>query len=100
MRVTTLFNWMEKFKSFVYTDAKIDEVNGTPSLVVDIKPRKNSKPICSQCHRPGSVYDHQKPRHFEHVPLYGLHVFFNYSMRRVNCRHCQSIKVEKVPWAD
>ena len=42
---------------------------------------------------------HLAPRHFEHVPLSGIRVFFQYAMRRVNCKRC-GVKVERVPWAE
>lgn len=68
--------------------------------MVDIEARKNSRPICSGCHKPGSTYDHQpQPRYFEFVPLWGIAVFFCYVMRRVNCRRC-GVKIEQVPWCD
>jgi transposase len=47
------------------------------------------------------VYDHlPKARRFEFVPLWQIAVFFVYVMRRVDCRHCKRIVVERVPWSD
>jgi len=40
-----------------------------------------------------------KPRRFQFVPLWGILVFFVYSMRRIDCRDC-GVRVEMVPWAD
>ena len=59
---------------------------------------KNSKALCSGCGRTATLYDKLKTRRFEFVPLWGYPVFFNYQMRRVNCKRC-SIVVEAVPWA-
>jgi transposase len=100
MRIRTVLNQCYKFKSFVYKAERWEEHGGKPCVVVDIEPRKNSRPVCSGCHQPGSVYDHQpQPRHFEFVPLWGIVVYFCYLMRRVNCQRC-GVKVEAVPWCD
>jgi len=36
----------------------------------------------------GPCYDTLKPRRFEFVPLWGIPVFFEYAMRRVDCPRC------------
>lgn len=101
MLIKTLLNRCHKFKSFVYKDVHVSEKNKTTCLEVDIEPRKNSKPICSVCQTPGSTYDTAvKTRRFEFIPIWGFQVFFLYKMRRVNCKKCDGVKVEKVPWAD
>lgn len=100
MRITTLLNNCYYLKSFVYQKEILETVDGHDSLIVDIVPRKNSRPICSGCHRPGSIYDHvARARLFQFVPLWGYQVYFRYQKRRVNCNRC-GIKVESVPWAD
>ncbi len=99
MRIQTIFNRVEKFKSFVYGRAHLEEDKGIPALVVELQPRKNSRPLCSGCSFPGSVYDHLEERRFEFVPLWGITVFFVYRMRRVTCMSC-GVRVEQVPWCD
>jgi transposase len=99
MRIQTILNRVEKFKSFVYDDAHIEEQGGGPALVVQVLPRKNSLPYCSGCYRRGPTYDHLKERRFEFVPLWGILVFLAYRMRRVNCPRC-GVTVEIVPWSD
>lgn len=99
MPLETILNRLHKFKSFVYTKV----VWGEPGRSIDmhIRPRKNSRPVCSSCRRPGPVYDHQpNPRRFEFVPLWGLTVYFVYRMRRVACPTCGRVVVEHVPWGD
>src|SRR3984957_12210644 len=98
MRIQTILNRVEKFKSFVYDDAHIEEQGGGPALVVQILPRTNSRPYCSGCYRRGPTYDHLKERRFEFVPLWGILVFLAYRMRRGNCPRCGGT-VEVVPWA-
>jgi transposase len=99
MRIQTILNRVEKFKSFVYGEARLDERDEGPSLVVQVLPRKNGRPTCSGCGRPGRAYDRLEERHFEFVPVWGILVFLAYRMRRVDCTRC-GVTVEMVPWCD
>jgi len=99
MRIRTLLNQCHYLKSFVYHSERLEEEDGKKRIIVDIKPRKNSSPVCSVCHKKGGIYDHLNVRLFEFIPIWGMTVFFSYAMRRVNCRCC-GIKVEAVPWCD
>ena len=99
MRIQTILNRVEKFKSFVYADATLEERAGGPALVVRVRPRKNGRPHCSGCGRTGPAYDRLGERRFEFVPLWGVVVFLAYRMRRVNCTRC-GVTVEMVPWCD
>jgi len=100
MQIQTILNQFQKYSSFVYGKCKMVQNTGSATLEVEIIPRKNGKPECSQCGRKGSVYDHQPtPRRFDFVPFWGIAVVFIYTMRRVNCRSC-GVKIERVPWAE
>jgi transposase len=99
MRLQTILNRVEKFKAFVYGEARIEEQAGGPALVVQVLPRKNSLPYCSGCLRRGRPYDQLKERRFEFVPLWGMLVSLAYRMRRVDCPRC-GVTVEMVPWCD
>ena len=99
MQLKTILNRVQKFKSFVYGEVRWEQSDDKPILVIDVWPRRNSRPICSGCRRRGSVYDRLDVRLFEFVPLWGIAVFFAYLMRRVDCRRC-GVKVEAVPWAE
>ena len=44
MRIQTILNRVEKFKSFTYGDARFEGQAGGPALVVQVLPRKNSLP--------------------------------------------------------
>jgi transposase len=72
MRIQTILNRVEKFKSFVYGAASLEEGANGPALVVQIRPRKNGRPRCSGCGRPGIAYDRLEERRFEFVPLLGV----------------------------
>ena len=56
--------------------------------------------ICSRCHQPAPGYDQLSERRFEFIPFWGFLVFLLYPMRRVDCRSCQAVVVEEVPWGD
>jgi transposase len=98
MRIETMLNKCQKFKSFVYKNVRLVCVGHDENLEVDIEPRKNAHAVCSCCHQHASLYDRLTVRRFEFVPMWGYRVFFVYHMRRVNCKTC-GIKVEEVPWA-
>jgi transposase len=97
MQLKTILNRVEKHKSFVYGKVEHRRIDGRPSLLVWIHPRKNSRPVCDGCGRRGPGYDQREVRWFEFVPLWGLAVYFAYCMRRVDCPNC-GVTVERVPW--
>jgi len=88
MRIQTILNRVEKFKSFVYGEASLEERADGAALVIRVVARKNCRVFCSRCGRPGPVYDRLEERRFEFVPLWGILVFLAYRMRRVNCPRC------------
>jgi len=97
MQLKTILNKIEKYQSFVYGKIQLVEKDKQLELEIEVRPRRNSWAICHQCgiKRPG--YDILPPRRFEHVPFWGILVYYVYAMRRVNCPDC-GIKVEQVPW--
>jgi transposase len=99
MRLATILNRVEKYKSFVYGAAWFEADGMREALVVPVRARKNSRAICSGCGRSGSTYDRLSERRFEFVPLWGIAVYLAYRLRRVNCRRC-GVTVERVPWCD
>jgi transposase len=97
MQLKTILHRIEPFKSFVYGKVRWAEGPGRKTLEVELRARKNGRPICSGCHRPGPGYDRLPKRRFEYVPLWGISVYFVYAMRRVACPRC-GVTVERVPW--
>lgn len=99
MRIRTLLNDCQKYKSFVYQKEYTEIINGKLALIIEIVERKNSRPICSCCERVCSQYDRlPKARDDQFVPIWGYQVYFRYRRRRVSCPSC-GVKVEQVPWA-
>lgn len=99
MQLKTILNRVEKHKSFVYGAIRFREKGKDLAIEVDVDPRQNNRPICSECHQPGPQYDRLARRRFEFVPLWGIAVFLVYRMRRVDCPRC-GVKVERVPWGE
>ncbi|MFQ5859810.1 MAG: ISL3 family transposase [Anaerolineae bacterium] len=95
MLIKTVLNRVHKVKGFVYEKVRFDH----DEFEVDVRPRRGSRPCCRGCGRQSSTYDHQPPRRFRFVPLWGLPVYLVYAMRRVDCRTCGPT-VEMVPWAE
>jgi len=71
MRVVTLLNRIEKFKSFVDKKAFFMEVNGKEAVIIEVRPRKNSPPVCRVCMKRYGTHATERPRLFEHVPFWG-----------------------------
>lgn len=98
MRIRTLLNDCQKFKSFVYAKEYTEIIDGELALIIEIAERKNSRPICSCCENSGPQYDRvSQTRDDQFIPLWGYQVYFRYRRRRVNCPSC-GVKVEQVPW--
>jgi len=99
MQLKSILNRVERYKSFVYGKPQWAEEAARLTIEVPVKPRANSRPICSGCGRKGPGYDRLPWRRFEFVPLWQISVFFVYAMRRVDCPQC-GVTVEQVPWAE
>lgn len=100
MQLKTILNSTYKFNSFIYGNIKFSEKNGVKRIDVEIKERKNGKPICSSCKTVQPGYDRCPTRSFEHIPFWGILLFFIYAPRRVDCRKCNRVVVEDMPWCD
>jgi transposase len=98
MELLTILNRCHRFRGFVYRHARF-RADGK-SIEVTVRPRQGSAAICSRCHLPAPGYDRLDERRFEFIPLWGFLVFLLYTMRRVDCRRCDAVVVEEVPWSD
>jgi transposase len=98
LQLITILNRCHRFPGFVYQQARFSSDHR--SIDIAVRPRKGSRAVCSRCHQPASGYDQLPERRFEFIPFWGFLVFLLYSMRRVDCRRCQAVVVEEVPWGD
>jgi transposase len=99
MQVKSILNRVQPQRGFVYDQICWRNQGGRTALDIKIRPRRNSRPLCSGCGRPGPGYDVLTERRFEFIPLWGIAIFFLYALRRVDCPRC-GVKVEKIPWAE
>ena len=95
MHLRTLLNTVYPHKGFVYEKESFS--HGGRRVQVEVRARKNSHPVCSQCGREGAIYDTQPERSFDMIPVWSLPVKFVYAMRRVSCCEC-GVRVEAMPW--
>jgi transposase len=98
LQLITILNRCHRFPGFVYHQARFG--SDPNSIEIAVRPRQGSRAVCSRCHQPAPGYDQLAERRFEFIPFWGFLVFLLYSMRRVDCRRCQAVVVEEVPWAD
>ena len=98
LQLITILNRCHRFPGFVYQVARFS--SDYKSIEIAVRPHKGSKAVCSRCHQPAPGYDQLPERRFEFIPFWGFLVFLLYSMRRVDCRRCQAVVVEEVPWGD
>ncbi len=97
MQLKSILNRVEKIPGFVYE--KVSWSRDGKEIEVEIRPRKNSWAICSDCGSIAIKYDQLRARRFAFVPVWQIPVTLVYRMRRVSCHAC-GVKVEKVPWAE
>ena len=57
MQLKTILNRVQKHQSFIYTDIKLKQDKQQLKLDISIRPRSNSRPICSGCGRKRPGYD-------------------------------------------
>jgi transposase len=98
MELLTILNRCHRLRGFVYQHARFSA--DRKSIEVAVRPRQGSAALCSRCHLPAPGYDRLDERRFEFIPLWGFLVFLLYRMRRVDCRRCDAVVVEEVPWSD
>ena len=98
LQLITILNRCYHFPGFVYQQARFSSDH--KSIEIAVRPRKGSGAVCSRCHQPAPGYDQLSERRFEFIPFWGFLVFLLYSMRRVDCRRCEAVVVEEVPWGD
>ena len=101
MLIKAVLNQLENFKGFVFGKVRLRKRwFEKPTLVVDILPRKGSRPGCPVCGRKRSVYDTSRSaREAEYLPLWSYRVVFRFFPRRVKCPW-DGVQGEWVPWVN
>ena len=100
MQIQTILNRLQKQPGFVYGKASLHQrPGGRFRLDVEVRARKGSRGVCSNCMKRRPTYDHQPQRAFQFVPIWGIVVFLLCAPRRVECPKC-GVKVELLPWCD
>ncbi len=89
MLLKTILNNCQKYKLFVYGETRFVIHEGKKAIEVEIKPRKNSKTICSGCHKPALGYDSLDERKFEFIPIWGFLVFSSTQCGESNVRDAE-----------
>ena len=79
---------------------RVKSVTGdTSDLVAEVVADRRYAPRCGECGKPANYRDTRLARYFGHVPLWGIRVRLRYRPRRVSCRNCGGVRVERLPWA-
>lgn len=95
MRVTTVFRRLLAVTQLVVVAVTFEEA----SLVLSVKPRWR-RPKCGVCGRQAPCYDRRPERRWSHLHLGRTPIVLAYAPRRVSCRTCDAVHVERVPWAE
>lgn len=95
MRLTSLLRQLLGLEATIVVGVEFDAAG----LVVDVRPSTRIA-RCSGCgHKVWGIYDRRR-RRWRHMDLAGMMLHLRYELRRVDCRRCQGVRVEKVPWAE
>ena len=96
MRVTTLFRKLVGVSGLIVEDVSFED----QAMIAKVRPRWR-RPRCGECGARAPGYDRApRPRRWRHLNLGGWQFVLEYRPRRVNCRICEGIRVERVPWAE
>lgn len=94
VRVTTLFRRLLGVSGlFVQSICLAPE-----GLVLGVRPRWR-KPRCGECGKRASKEGTGRMRRWRHLGWGSTQVWLEYTPRRVHCRRCAGVRVERVPWA-
>ena len=94
MRLTTVMRRLLGVTGTIVRDAYFAD----DGLVVEVKPSWR-RPRCGRCGRRAPGYDQSKERRWRHLPFGSTLIWLSYTPCRVQCRRCQAVCTEKVPWA-
>lgn len=93
MRISTLLRELFGFSRTIYERISIED----EEVIVDVRVRGRAR--CPGCKRKGPIYDHREARTWRHLDFGGRCCRIRARLRRVQCRRCDTIRAELVPWA-
>ncbi len=83
MRIRTLLNSCQKYKSFFYKKEYFEKMDNQLVIIIEVEERKNSHPLCSCCQKKAVQYDRLPyNRDDQFIPLWGYQVYIRYRKRR------------------
>jgi transposase len=98
LNVKTILNQIQPHAGFVFHDIRLWSRRGQPErMEIIVRAHAGMSRRCSQCQRPAPGYDQLEERAWQHVPLWGIAVWFRYAPRRVECPE-HGVVVEHLPW--
>lgn len=95
VRDTTLLKSLLSFPRLSVVSTKFDDV--TTDLILGVEVR--GRPRCPTCEKKRPIYDTRPGRRWRHLDVLGRRCWLEGPVRRVNCRKCDSISTELLPWA-
>jgi transposase len=98
LQVKTILNRIQPHSGFVFNEVGLWSERGQPERIeIRVRAHASISRRCSRCRRPAPGYDQLEEREWQHVPLWGIEVWFRYAPRRVECPE-HGVVVEHLPW--
>ncbi len=99
LHLITILDRCHRFPGFVYQQARFSADHKSIEICRASAQGVRLQFARAAISRPPAMINLPK-RRFEFIPFWGFLVFLLYSMRRVDCRRCEAVVVEEVPWGD
>ena len=95
-----ILNRVQPLPGFVYQAVRLTGAAGQERIEVSVAPHAQRSGCCGECRRACPGYDcpnSDRPRRWQHVPLWNIVVYLIYAPRRVQCPE-HGIVIEYMPW--
>jgi transposase len=98
LQVKTILNRVQEHAGFVFREVRLWSRQDEPERIeIRVRAHAGMSRRCSRCRRAAPGYDQLEERQWQHVPLWGIEVWFRYAPRRVECPE-HGVVVEHLPW--
>lgn len=89
---------VQEHAGFAFQEVRLWSQPGEPERIeIRVRALAGMNRRCSRCRRGAAGYDQLEERGWQHVPLWGIEVWFRYAPRRVECPE-HGVVVEQLPW--